>query len=155
MRRVFVVLAALLVLVPSALAAAPRFTMDEIEREVMCPVCGTRLDLSHSPAAEQIRTYIERKRDAGWTKAQVEDALVAQFGPTIRAETPSSGSGLVAWLVPAVAALGGIAVAAVAILAWRRRSGGAGVPALPAQTLDADAERRVDEALAAFDDPAR
>jgi cytochrome c-type biogenesis protein CcmH len=153
-RRAIALLLAALALAPSALAATPQFTMDEIEREVMCPVCGTRLDLSHSPAAEQIRTYVARKRDAGWTKAQVEDALVAQFGPSIRAETPSTGSGLVAWLVPVAAAVGGVAIAVVAILVWRRRSPGS-TATLPTVALDADAERRVDEALAAFDDPAR
>ena len=90
----------LLVAVPAALAATPQFTQDEIETEVMCPVCGTRLDLSHSPAANEIRAFVLHRQADGWTKQQVEDALVAQFGPSIMAATPTSGSGLVAWLVP-------------------------------------------------------
>ena len=33
-----------------AIAAEPQASLPEIEDEVMCPVCGTLLGLSHSPA---------------------------------------------------------------------------------------------------------
>jgi cytochrome c-type biogenesis protein CcmH len=139
----------LLVAAPAALAATPQFTQDEIETEVMCPVCGTRLDLSHSPAANQIRDFIDQKREAGWTKQQVKDALVAQFGQRILATTPTEGSGLVAWLVPLAVGAGGIALAAGLVLAWRRRPRADPVAAIP--TLDDESRRRVDDALRDFD----
>jgi cytochrome c-type biogenesis protein CcmH len=145
-RRLAAVAALLLVvLAPPASAATPQFSEEQLETEVMCPVCGTRLDLSHSPAADQIRAFIEQKRDAGWTKQQVKDALVAQFGQRILATTPTSGSGLFAWLVPLVAGLAGVAIAAGLVVAWRRRPRGEPVPA--AAPLDDAARRRVDEAL--------
>ncbi len=121
--------------------------MDDIEHEVMCPVCGTRLDLSHSPAAEQIRTFIAAKRDRGWTKQQVEDALVAQFGQQILATTPTGGSGLGAWLVPIAVGIGGVTLATVLLLAWRRTAA-AGRSRPPA--LDEAADRKVDAALERF-----
>ena len=139
----------LLVAVPAAVAATPQFSQDEIETEVMCPVCGTRLDLSHSPAANQIRDFIDQKRTAGWTKQQVKDALVAQFGQRILASTPTSGSGLFAWLVPLAVGVGGIALAAGLVLAWRRRPRNEAAPA--ATTLDDESRRRVDDALRDFD----
>jgi cytochrome c-type biogenesis protein CcmH len=139
----------LLVAVPAAVAATPQFSQDEIETEVMCPVCGTRLDLSHSPAANQIRDFIDQKRTAGWTKQQVKDALVAQFGQRILATTPTSGSGLFAWLVPLAVGVGGIALAAGLVLAWRRRPRNEAAPA--ATTLDDESRRRVDDALRDFD----
>lgn len=149
-RAALAVLAALLALVPAAAAAAPRFTMDQIEQEVMCPVCGTRLALSHSDAANSIRTFIEEKRAQGYTKQQVEDALVAQFGRGILASTPRSGSGLVAWVVPLLVGVGGLAAVGVAALAWRRRA--AATPLTPAAILDPDLERRVDDALRDYDE---
>ena len=104
----------------------------------MCPVCGTRLDLSHSPAADQIRAFIEQKRDAGWTKQQVKDALVAQFGERILATTPTSGSGLFAWLVPVIAGVAGVAIAVGLVVAWRRRPPRS-TPAPAAAPLDDEA----------------
>jgi cytochrome c-type biogenesis protein CcmH len=139
----------LLVAVPASVAATPQFTQGEIETEVMCPVCGTRLDLSHSPAANQIRDFIDAKRQEGWTKQQVKDALVAQFGQRILATTPTDGSGLFAWLVPLAAGVGGIALAAGLVLAWRRRPRTDAAPAVT--TLDDESRRRVDDALRDFD----
>jgi cytochrome c-type biogenesis protein CcmH len=139
----------LLVAVPTAIAATPQFSQDEIETEVMCPVCGTRLDLSHSPAANQIRDFIDEKRTAGWTKQQVKDALVAQFGERILATTPTQGSGLFAWLVPLAVGIGGIALAVGLVLVWRRRPRSEPAPAVA--TLDDESRRRVDDALRDFD----
>lgn len=150
MRRLAALCALLLaVIAPVASAATPQFSEEQLETEVMCPVCGTRLDLSHSPAADQIRAFIEQKRDAGWTKQQVKDALVAQFGERILATTPTSGSGLVAWLVPLLAAAAGVALAVGLVVAWRRRPRGQPAPA--AVPLDDEARRRVDDALRDFE----
>jgi cytochrome c-type biogenesis protein CcmH len=149
-RRLAALCALLLaVIAPVASAATPQFSEEQLETEVMCPVCGTRLDLSHSPAADQIRAFIEQKRDAGWTKQQVKDALVAQFGERILATTPTSGSGLVAWLVPLLAAAAGVALAVGLVVAWRRRPRGQPAPA--AAPLDDEARRRVDDALRDFE----
>ena len=52
--------AALLVLLallapPAALAATPRTTLPDVEDEVMCVECGTALNVSTSPVADQER----------------------------------------------------------------------------------------------------
>ncbi len=151
MRRFLLVVACLLTLSAPAGAAVPRFTMSEVEQEVMCPVCGTRLDLSHSPAANEIRTFVAERRADGWTKQQVEDALVAQFGPSIMAATPTAGAGLIAWLVPAFAVVGGIAVVSIAVLAWRRRDGVVRGATAAAVVLDPDQQELVDRAIAEYE----
>ena len=141
MRRLLLVALVLLVAVPAAGAAQPTFSMSEIETELMCPTCQTRLDLSHSPAADRIRAYVEAKRAQGWTKQQVKDALVADFGPSVLAAPPARGFGLVAWLAPVAIGVLGIAVALALIR--RRRS----APA----SIDPAADARVDAALRDFD----
>lgn len=149
-RRSALVLVVLLLLVPGvAVAAQPQFSMSEIETELMCPTCQSRLDLSHAPAAEQIRAFVQRKREAGWTKQQVKDALVQEFGPAVLAAPPASGRGLVVWVVPAALVIGGVGIVVALTLVWRRRRG----PGAPATTaLDPALDRRVDEALRALGD---
>jgi cytochrome c-type biogenesis protein CcmH/NrfF len=134
----------------SAAAAEPRFTMDEISRELMCPQCGTRLDLSTGPAAERIRVFVADRRGRGWTKQQVKDAVVAEFGTRALAAPPRSGFGGLAWLVPTLAALGGIVAAVVALRVWRRRPAAPG-PGGGVEPDDQAWAGRVDDALARFD----
>ncbi len=147
-RRLLILLAVLLVLVPIASAAQPQFSMSEIESELMCPTCQSRLDLSHSPAADRIRAFVEKKRMEGWTKQQVEDALVADFGPSVLAAPPASGIGLVAWIAPLALVVSGLVVAVALVFVWRRRRSTRRTQT-PADTA---LEARVDTALREFDD---
>lgn len=156
MRRVLLVLAllALLVAPAGAAAAEPRFEMSDIESELMCPTCQSRLDMSSSPAAERIRAFVDEKRQAGWTEQEVKDALVADFGPAVLAAPPAEGMGLVAWLVPILAVGGGALVVAGLVVLWRRRRADPEDPAMPAAEPGADAamDARIDAALRALDD---
>ena len=121
-------------------------TLGELEHEVMCPTCKTLLELSHSPIAERMRTFIRAEISAGETKSEIERQLVAQFGPGVLAEPPRSGLGLLAWLLPLAGVLGGVAVLAAVARRWRRAG------ALPTDLpLDAASERRLERALAEFD----
>ena len=157
-RLALLVLVLALVAPMAATAAEPRFEMTDIESELMCPTCQSRLDMSHSPAADRIRAFIEEKRQLGWTEQEVKDALVADFGPAVLAAPPVEGFGLVAWLVPLLAVVGGLAVLIGAVALWRRRS-----PHVPAVAGDAPIgtpadsaiEARIDAALAALDDAER
>src|SRR5436190_12552030 len=91
-------LAAVLVaalLAPAAAQASERHpTQAELEGEVMCPVCGTTLDQSSSPAAQQIKRVIARRIAAGDTKSEIKDRLVANYGDSILAAPPHRGLGL-------------------------------------------------------------
>ena len=70
-----------------ATAGERGWTLDEISRELMCPQCELRLDLSTGPAADRVRVFVETRRAQGWTKAEVKDALVVLR----RREPPSGG----------------------------------------------------------------
>ncbi|MGE5282641.1 MAG: cytochrome c-type biogenesis protein CcmH [Chloroflexota bacterium] len=138
---------AALALAGSTLAApAPETTVTTIEGEVMCPICGTLLELSDSPQAQREKVYIAKLVAAGKSRAEIKDALVAQYGPEVLAVPRGSGFDLTAYLVPIVALLAAIAAIAVAVSRWRRDGGDAGEPepALPdedAERLDADIAR--------------
>ena len=149
-RRLLLVLAVMLVLVPIASAAQPQFTMSEIESQLMCPTCQSRLDLSHSPAADRIRAFVEKKRLEGWTAQQVKDALVADFGPSVLAAPPAAGIGLVAWLVPIGAVLVGVGIVIALALVWRRRRSPTPVTEALSTTVGMDA--RIDAELERLSD---
>ena len=104
----------------------PKTTLPDVEDEVMCPICGTALNLSASPQADRERAFIRRQIAAGKTKDQIEDELVAQYGTRVLAEPPKSGFDLTAWLVPGAAILLAAVAIALGLRRWRRaaRDGG-------------------------------
>jgi cytochrome c-type biogenesis protein CcmH len=142
---------ALLAAVPAALAAVPRTSLTEIESEVMCPVCGTLLELAESPQAQQEKDFVSRLVAAGRTKDQIKDALVAQYGSEVLALPQGSGFDLSAYLVPIVAFVIAVVALAFGVLRWRR-DGDRPDPDGPAADgpSPADAER-LDADLARYD----
>lgn len=150
---VVALLGALLAPVAGAAEPEPRFTMAEIEAELMCPTCQSRLDMSSSPAADRIRAYVDERRRLGWTKEQVKEALVADFGPAVLAAPPTTGGGLVAWGVPIAAGVVGVGVVALVARSWRRRRPAAAPASAPAAApLDPGLDERIDAELRRLDD---
>jgi cytochrome c-type biogenesis protein CcmH len=155
MRRA--VLAALLValLLPAGvLAAEPRTTLPDVEDEVMCVECGTALNVSQAPVADQERDFIRRQIEAGRTKEQIKAALVEEYGEDVLAEPRGRGIGLAAWWVPVI--LVPLALVGVALAARRWRRGAAvqaraDAAAPPQPAMDPDDARRLDAELTAFD----
>jgi cytochrome c-type biogenesis protein CcmH len=152
--RAALLLAVLALLLPAgALAAEPRTTLPDVEDEVMCVECGTALNVSTSPVANQERELIRRLIAEGRTKAEIKAALVDTYGSDVLAEPSGSGFGLAAWWIPVALAPLGLLVALLAARRWRRRADAdadADADATPAALDDADA-RRLDAELAAFD----
>lgn len=148
-RLALVALALLAVSAPGAVAAEPRASLIEIEKEVMCPVCGTLLQLAESPQAMREKAFVRRLIAEGKTEAQVKDALVAEYGEEVLALPQGSGFSLSAYVVPIVAFVVAAIALALGVLRWRRAGGGGGRgkpgPAGPrgddAERLDADLAR--------------
>jgi cytochrome c-type biogenesis protein CcmH len=105
-----------------ALAAEPRASLPDIEDEVMCPTCGTPLNLAFSPQAERERRFIRQQIAEGKTKQQIKDALVGEFGRSVLALPRGRGFDLAAYLVPAVAVAIAAGALGLGLLRWRRRS---------------------------------
>lgn len=149
MRPLLVLLAALALAAPAA-ASEQHPTLNELEGEVMCPVCHTTLDMSDSPAAKRIEAFIVARIRAGETKSQIERQLVANFGEGILAAPPRRGFGLLAWLLPLAGILAG--AAALGFGAWKWSSSrGEPQPAVAGVPLDPELERRLDDELRRFD----
>ncbi len=142
--------AALVALAPAAGAAGQRASLIEIEKQVMCPVCGTLLQLAESPQAMREKAFIRRLIDEGRSEAQIKDALVAQYGTEVLALPQGSGFSLSAYLVPIVA----FVVAAIAlgfgVLRWRR-AGGRGDRGAPEPGPSDEDSERLDADLARYD----
>lgn len=95
-------------------AAAPQDVANDISQNIMSPFCpGVTLHDCPSDSAVALRDRITEWAEDGFTRAQIMDRLIREYGDTIRAEPPRSGSGLVAWLLPVLAALG------AAVVAWK------------------------------------
>jgi cytochrome c-type biogenesis protein CcmH len=148
MKRLIASLIAALALVaaPSAAADCPRTTLGDLEDEVMCPVCGTPLEVAtEAPQAQRERELIQRLIARCRSKAQIKQELAAQFGDRVLAVPDDSGFDLAAYLVPALGILLAATGIAFATLRWRRHRGppAAETPAAgPAQgRLDSDLER--------------
>jgi cytochrome c-type biogenesis protein CcmH len=155
MRHALALIALVALLAPAAALAAPaRTTLPDVEDEVMCVECGTALNVSTSPVANQEREFIRRQVAAGRTKEQIKAALVEEYGSNVLAEPRDSGIGIAAWWVPVALVPLALAVVLIAARRWRRRARGADAAEAqegPAAPLDAADARRLDAELAAYD----
>lgn len=143
-------LACSLAVAPAA-SAEPRASLTEIEKQVMCPVCGTLLQLAESPQAQREKAFIRRLIAAGESEDEIKDALVAEYGDEVLALPQGSGFSLSAYLVPIVAFLVAAVALAIAVVRWRRageRSERSGPP--PRGPTGEDSER-LDADLARYD----
>ncbi len=138
--------AAMALAAPATVAAAPapQTTVNAIEAEVMCPVCGTLLELAESPQAKREKVFVAKLVAEGKSKAEVKEALVAQYGPSVLALPKASGFDLSAYLVPILALAVAVVVLTFSVLRWRR-SGRDEEPSASQAAADAprgeDAER--------------
>jgi len=152
MRRVLPVALAMalaLLAVGPAGAATPQTSVSEISSEVMCPVCGTLLELAEAPQAQRQKAFIARLVAAGRSKEEIKAALVAEYGNEVLAVPRGSGFDLSAYVVPIVAFLVAAVALALGVLRWRRESrvsaeerpGEAGPSPEDSERLDADLAR--------------
>ena len=121
--RAAAVVALVLAMAPPAVAQEPQTTLPDVEDEVMCPVCGTTLELaSDSQQAIREREFIRGLIAEGRSKEEIKAALVAEFGDEVLALPDDEGFDLAAWLVPGVAIVAAAIAIFVALRRWRRAS---------------------------------
>lgn len=148
-RSALAALALLAALAPAAVAQQ-RASLSEIEKQVMCPVCGTLLQLADSPQAQREKAFIARLISEGKTEAQIKDILVAEYGNEVLALPKGSGFDLSAYLVPIVALLVAAVALAIGVLRWRR-SGGASDRVPHPEAPQGEEAERLDADLARYD----
>jgi cytochrome c-type biogenesis protein CcmH len=132
---------------PAAIAATPRASLTDIENDVMCTVCKEPLAVSQSLEADRERQFISNLIAKGYTKHRIEQALVAQYGPSVLALPPAHGFNLTVYVLPPAILLIGAAGLAFALPRWRRRTRAAAERA-PLPALDPGDAHRLDEDLA-------
>jgi len=104
-----------------AAAACPKTTLGDVEDEVMCPVCGTPLELAtEAPQAQRERELIRRLVDRCRSKDEVKAVLAAEFGDEVLALPGNDGFDLAAYLVPALGILLAGGALGASALRWRR-----------------------------------
>jgi len=149
-RLALLALVALAALAPAA-TAEQRASLTEIEKQVMCPVCGTLLQLAESPQAQREKAFIRRLIAEGKSEGQIKDALVAEYGDEVLALPQGSGFSLSAYVVPIVAFVVAVIALAIGVMRWRRAGKDKGeedTPDVGPKGEDAD---RLDADLARYD----
>ncbi len=117
----------------------------------MCVQCGTALNVSTSPVADQEREFIRRRIAEGKGKPAIKAALVEEYGPRVLAVPEGGGFDVAAWLVPGLLSLIALLGVGVAALRWRGRRGDEPEDAGDGPEMDPEDRRRLDADLAAFD----
>jgi cytochrome c-type biogenesis protein CcmH len=131
---------------------APRVSLTDIENDVMCVSCREPLAVAQSPQAEAERNFIRHLIAEGQTKAQIEQALVAQYGEAVLGKPPADGFNLTVYVLPPAIVLVGVVVLAFALPRWRRRARAAAQsrPEASGPALDAADARRLDDELTRY-----
>ena len=129
--------------------AASRPSESDLETKLVCPVCHETLDQSTAPVAQQMKTEIRRRIAQGWSKQQILDEMVANYGPGVLSTPATHGFDLLAWVLP----IGGILVGAAGLGAgaWYWSRGRPSDPPEPTAALAPEDEARLDAELARFD----
>jgi len=135
----------------AAVAAQPRTTLPDVEDEVMCVECGTALNVSTSPVADQERAFIRRRIANGQTKGEIKAALVQEYGPRVLATPNGSSFDVASWLVPGALCLLALLGVAAAAVRWRRTRSPDDLDGEARRVIDPDDARRLDADLRAFD----
>ena len=141
MRRALAILAAFVLAAPPLAAATPRASLTDIENNVMCVICNEPLAVAQSPQADRERDFISALIAKGYTKHQIEQALIAQYGQSVLALPPAHGFNLTVYVLPPAILLLGAAGLAFALPRWRRRTRAATESAPPPALEPADASR--------------
>ncbi len=132
-------------------AATPRASYLDVVNDVMCVVCHEPLGVAQSPEAFQERDYIRQLIAQGKTRKEIEDDLVAEYGPAVLSRPPAHGVNLLVYIVPPLVLILGIATIAVFIPRWRRRARDADSSTTqPTAALDAADAERLNEDLGRF-----
>lgn len=113
-------------------------TVYEIAAQLRCVVCQN-LSVADSPSemANQMRAVVRERLAGGETPEQVIRYFVDKYGDWILLSPPRRGFTLLVWVLPGVAVVVGLGVAAALIRSWTRR------PTAAKPTVDAAMRDRI------------
>lgn len=115
---------------------AQELRAEALGHQLRCLVCQNEsVEESNADLARDIRRNIRQRVVAGDSDQQVIEWMVSRYGDFVRLRPPFNATTLMLWGAPAIALLGGVAIA---VIARRRR------PAEPAPLTDAERQRLAD-----------
>lgn len=119
MKRAMLALLVLLAWASPAAAQDPEDVAARVSQEIMSPFCdGVTLHDCPSQAADELRARITTMARSGMTQEQIISTLEEEYGDRIRA-TPRSP---LAWIVPALAVIAGLAALTLLARRWTHRA---------------------------------
>jgi cytochrome c-type biogenesis protein CcmH len=149
---VIAVLATLQLAAGVAQAATPKTSLTAVEPDVMCVSCKEPLAVAQSPQSYAERDYIRTLVAQGYTKHQIEHALVAQYGPAVLGRPPAQGFNLTVYILPPALVVLGIGILALTLPRWRRQAAQRRARrAAAAPPIDPAENARLEQELAHFD----
>ena len=133
----------------AAADTTPKASLTDIENDVMCVSCHEPLAVAQSPQAIAERNYVRTLIAQGQTKAQIEQALVGQYGPAVLGKPPAHGFNLTVYILPPLILIAGIGTLLLLLPKWRRRSqaNAKARTAIPEPSIPTADAHRLDEEL--------
>jgi cytochrome c-type biogenesis protein CcmH len=106
--------------------------VNQVAKKLYCPVCpNTPLDVCETKACQDWRAQIRDQLAAGWSEQQIMDYFVAQYGERVLAEPQRRGFTSLVWILPLMAAAGGLAGVLEVVRRWKRPPRSTAPPADP------------------------
>ncbi len=97
--------------------------VNAIARELYCPVCeNIPLDVCGTQACAQWRELIREKLGDGWSKEQIKQYFVEQYGDRVLAVPPKRGFNWLAYIVPPLLFAAGVYLLYNGFRSWRQVS---------------------------------
>jgi len=95
--------------------------INDIASELYCPVCeNVPLDVCGTQACEQWRGVIRDKLMQDWSKAEIKQYFVDQYGDRVLATPPAKGFNWLIYIVPPLTILAGAFIVYKAFSAWKK-----------------------------------
>jgi cytochrome c-type biogenesis protein CcmH len=119
---VIVVVAIVVLVVRSQPSDSAASRAHRLERELACPVCtGESVAESNAPESRAIRDDIADRIRQGQSDTQIRAAYTRVYGERILLNPSNGGLAFVAWGIPVVVVIVGVAGIAVALRRWSRQ----------------------------------
>ena len=118
----------------------------EVWHDTMSPYCpGRTLAECPSPQADELRLWILDQASAGVTREEVQQAMFREFGDQILTAPRAEGWGLAAYAIPLAGFVLGGGVVVLVVRRLMSPGPGPANPANPAESIDPEIQRRIDE----------
>jgi cytochrome c-type biogenesis protein CcmH len=140
-----VAIATVSVPVASGAAVQQHARVQQMYELLMCTLCHESLAVAQSAQSYAERGLVREYVKEGKTPKQIENLMVAQYGPAVLAQPPKHGFSLLVYIIPPVVVVGAIAVLLYTVPRWRRRTAAAreaaGPEDLEPELSEAESER--------------